>query len=168
MRVLREPIVKYLVIAVFSICAAVILFQIGGSLAEVTGQQDTLLGVSFKAGGAVAGFILIFLISMKAIERLQVEEERRINVKLHLVGKPERFDRQDTTYVCKYWLFNEETGERQELSSRHRWEAGYLTLDVREVGPDDMIKVRIENAQQKVWESQFFHPRAPKTEVELL
>lgn len=172
MRVFEHPVVTYLVIGLFSTCAAVILFKAGGSLAEITGQENTLLGVSFKAGGALAGFILIFLMSVKAIERLgkidKVVKERRINMKLYLIGKPESFAHQDTTYVCKYSLFNEETGEKREFPAIHLWEAGYLTLHITEVGTDDWIAVRIENTQGKVWECDYFHSRAPKTEVQLL
>ena len=167
MRALRYPVVNILIIGLFSTCVAVILFKAGGSLAEVTGQENTILGISFKAGGALGGFILIFWILLRGIERFQ-KTVTKVNLKLHLIGKPENFDRQDTTYVCKYWLFNEQTGERQEFSAKHRWEAGYLTLDVRDVGADDFIAVRIENAQKKVWECDFFHARAPKMEVPLV
>lgn len=172
MRLLERPVIIYLIIGFFSTCIAIILFKIGGSLAEITGQEKTILGISYKAGGALAGFILIFIISLRGFERLQkisnAGETGRINMKLYLIGRPENFVRKDTTYVCTCWLFNGETGERKDFHPIHRWEAGYFTIDIRKVGPDDLIAVRIENVQKKVWECDYFHSRALKTEVILL
>lgn len=162
MRYLDHPVVVYSIMFIFSAVAAWVFSLGAGSIAEVTRPADEVFGIGFKAGGAVAGFMLIFYMSGRAFSRLDkvLAKERRINMKLHLVGDPEAFDHQDSSYMCKYSLFDEGTGDRREFDTKHRWEAGYLTLDVREVGANDLITVRIENDQNKVWECDFFHSRA--------
>ena len=66
---------NYLMIGVFSIIAAILLFNVGSSFAEVTGQQNTVLGVTFKAGGVIAGFLIIFLLSPGVIEKIEKIEQ---------------------------------------------------------------------------------------------
>ena len=58
--VLEHYMVQYLVVGSFGVAAAYLFFSIGGSLAEVAGQEKTLLGISFKAGGAFAGFLVFY------------------------------------------------------------------------------------------------------------
>ena len=168
MRLLEHPLAIYLVIGVFSVLTALLFFRLGGSVAEITGQEHTFAGFSFKAGGGLAGFILIFYISHRFIETLQSRFVRTANLKVYLVGKPDAFDRRDNTYTCIYSLLNEDTGEKQEVKTMPRWEAGFLTIDVLGVGQNHLISLRIENGQKQVWESDFFHSRASKTEVILV
>lgn len=165
---LEHPTIMYLLIGVVSIFASVILFKVGGSLAEITGQENTIVGFGFKAGGAVGGFLLIFWTSPKVIAMLN-NREKRISMKLYLIGKPKSFDRSDKTYTCKFWIFNEETGDRKESPSfKPRWEAGFLTIDIKDVGADDMIAAQVKNAQKDVWECDYFLTRAHTTEAKLL
>ncbi len=86
-----------------------------------------------------------------------------------MTGKPKSFDRSDKAYTCKYWIFNEETGNRKESPSfKPRWEAGFLTIDIKDVGADDMIAAQIKNAQKDVWECDYFLTRTHTKEAELL
>ncbi len=90
-------------------------------------------------------------------------------MKLYLVGKPENFEHRDNTYICTYSLFNEDTGDTQEFPDKKpRWEAGVLTVDIQDVGPNDLISVQIKNAQNKVWKSDYFHSRAKNMDIQLL
>jgi hypothetical protein len=71
----NHPVIVYVVISLVSLGCAVALFLLGGSLAEITGNNNSLLGFTFKAGGAIAGFILIYAFSHRTIlkfnEKLQ-------------------------------------------------------------------------------------------------
>ena len=71
LRALEHHMVQYLIVGFFGVFAAYLFFQIGGSLAEVTGQEKSLFGVSFKAGGGFGGFLLVFLLSAPVIARLR-------------------------------------------------------------------------------------------------
>ena len=77
LELLERPIVSYIIMGIFSIVAAVICFQIGGSFAKVSGQQGTPLGVGFEAGGALDGFLTIFLLSQRVIGKPQERKESK-------------------------------------------------------------------------------------------
>lgn len=64
----KTPVFIYLVLAGFSTISALLFFHVGGSLAEMVGKPG--YGISFKAGGALAGFLIVFWLSLLGIERL--------------------------------------------------------------------------------------------------
>lgn len=168
-RTSQNVIFLYLVTAGFSTLSALIFFQLGGSLAHITGKTD--FGFGFKAGGAIAGFLIVFWISIKALEKLYGLSALSADfskMKIYLFGTPENFNRQDSSYKCKYFLYNEETGEKREFDTDFRWENGYLTIDLDDVGQHDLIFVRVQNSENKVWECDYFHSRSPKTEIKLI
>lgn len=149
---LDHPLVRLLVLAMLSLTAAILLFLLGDSFAEVT-QATPGVGFSFKAGGALAGFLIIFRV-------LQKQLARSVPVtKLHLEGAPS-FDRRGT-YRCAYEIFNDENGERRHVTVKPRWEAGFLTIDVRDVGHNDLIAIEVmAEGDGSVWTCDFFPPRA--------
>jgi hypothetical protein len=146
--------------------------MVGGSIAEITGEDKTIIGITFRASGAIAGFIIIFYLSTKIIDKLEridrTTKEMIMHMKLYLIGKPKNFSRQHK-YICKYCTFNEETGIKKNSEIDYRWEAGYLTIDIREIDRYDLIKIYIEDTNNKdIWECDYFHPYAPKVEVNLV
>ena len=76
LQALEHHMVQYLTIGFFGVFAAILLFWVGGSLAEVTGNEKSVAGVSFKAGGVFAGFLLVFFASTPIIKGLRRLEER--------------------------------------------------------------------------------------------
>jgi len=153
-KLLERPIMIYIIMGTFSVAAAVIFFLIGGSVAEVSGQEGTLLGVGFKAGGALAGFVIIFLLSQRVINDLRkiTAEERDLLREYILRPQVDSFDPTDATLVCKYRLFDTETGDWGEWKAiSFTREAGGLKVYVKEMKPQHIISVRLENAQNNVW-----------------
>lgn len=166
-RYLDHPMIRYLIIAVFSSVAALIFFALGGSLAEVSGNEDTFLGFGFKASGVIGGFVLIFFASLKAIERLTpVASTATMTVRVYLLGIPEGFSREDT-YACEGKILNTETGEKREFTSEPRWEAGFLTIDFHEVGHDDFVGATLRSGQ-KAWRLDDFPPLVSQRTAELI
>ena len=99
---LDRPVTDYLVNILCSLVVAVICFKLGGSLAEVSGNEKSFLGLTFKASGALAGFIIVFLLSKKALEKLRREAAARrdawaIPVKVYVQAEPD-FDPPATKY----------------------------------------------------------------------
>lgn len=72
---LESPIGTYLVMGTFSLLAAGIMFLVGGSLAEVSGQEGQLLGFTFKAGGSFGGFIIVLWLSFYLMDRLKRSQQ---------------------------------------------------------------------------------------------
>ena len=68
-RFLDHPLLVYLIIGSFSVISAYIFWSIGDSFAKVVSDKP-VVGVTFEAGGALAGFILVFWLSISIIERL--------------------------------------------------------------------------------------------------
>jgi hypothetical protein len=154
---LDHPVIRYLVIGLFSVGASVVLFLIGGSLAEVSGNEDTFLGLSFKASGAVGGFLITFWMSLRALDRLQPPSEP-INFTVYLTGRPQPFSPSDRPYTAVARVFNRRSGEQREFEVQPRWELNHLTIDFRNVQADDLISARVEDAASTAWEFDYFYP----------
>lgn len=161
---LDHPIVRYLIISTVSVLASVIFFKLGGSLAEVSGTEDKLLGFGFKASGAIGGFFIIFWISLRSIEKL-TPVGGLSRLKVYVVGKPKNFSSSDGRYTCQGQIYNAETGETRTFNAPPRWEAGFLTLDFRDLGPSDLIGAEIKNAQNQIWQVEYFDPRTNAREI---
>ena len=56
----------------------------------------------------------------------------------------------------------------QPLKTSHRREGSHLTVDVRQIGRDDLLALRVEDAQDRRWESEFFHARARVAQLDLI
>lgn len=165
MKLLNHPVISYIIISVISLACAIALFQLGGSLAEITGNEKNAIGFGFKAGGAIAGFILIFILSQKAINNFQEINRRNnptINVKIYLQSKPNNFERNGSAYTVEYIIFNEDSGEKKTVSAGYTWEAGYLTVLAKDLGDRDYLTIRVTNDKNNSWESDSFHSRSPK------
>ncbi len=173
-KTLESPMISYLVIGFFSLLAAGIMFLIGGSFAQVANQQGNFLGFTFQAGGAFAGFILVFWLSLKTVERLRLgtpSEEALVvrvpvNDKLPLSEHPSCFARSQS-YTCTYVLFDVQSGDRRESPVGYTWEAGHLTVYVPGAGKGDRIQVRVNNGQV-LWESEHIDWRTQATIVKLV
>jgi hypothetical protein len=162
MKKLDHPIMLYMVITTVSFACAYFFFKIGGSLAEVTGNDTNPLGFGFKAGGAIAGFMIIFVLSRNTIEKFYEKRENMlITVKVYLLGKPTSFAR-NHTYAAEYRVFDGDTGDSKEFSATPFWEAGFLTVIIKDVGDRDFLTIRVKNGDATIWESESFHSRSPK------
>lgn len=128
-KILYSPLVIYLVIGSFSLFAAWLMFQVGGSLAKISNQENTFIGFSFEAGGVFAGFILFFWLSLRTIQDLRnsLPSESRITLKVPVSPLPPVRLIRSVNYSCTYWLYDTETGQEREFPAQYTWEAGFLT-----------------------------------------
>ncbi|HTB07717.1 MAG TPA: hypothetical protein VK806_12265 [Bacteroidia bacterium] len=168
MKKFDHPILIYLIISVISFGCATSLFYIGGSFAQVIDNQSRILGVSFQAGGAIGGFIIIFLLSQRAIIKfgdIQSKRNPTVNIKVYLSAMPDSF-RRNEAYVGEYKIYNEDTADSRTIETEPFWEAGFLTVRVKDVGENDYLTVKITNrTNDSIWESETFHSRSPKIAV---
>ena len=155
--ILDHPIVRYLIIGFFSVGASIVLFLVGDSLAEVFGEEGTILGFGFKASGAVAGFLITFWTSPRMIERLQPASDP-VNLTLYLSGEPVQFSSGHNDYRCEGRVYNKRTGKERRFPLRPRWEVGFLTVDFRDIRADDLISVRVQDHERMTWEFDYFSP----------
>lgn len=151
---LERPIIRYIIMSVFSVAAALIFFQLGGSLAEVTGQEKTFLGFSFEAGGAVAGFVIIFALSLKGIEKLAeiTPKEKRLLREFILRIPAPPAGPTESALVCTYRLYDQDAGGWGEWKPiEYVREGRGLRIYVGEMEPRHIISVKLEDSQNNVW-----------------
>ena len=160
-------IIFYLISIGVSLLCAFLLFRLGGSFAEITGEEKSVIGMTFKAGGAVAGFIIIFWLSYIVMLRFEEKikpQEFKISMKIYLHPENGNFDRRDSSYEATYLVYDTESGISRTYKSEVLWEAGYLTIIANELGDNDYLKVSVKNGGGLKWESDSFHTRSPKIE----
>lgn len=169
MKALHEPLIKYLIIFILSFVAAIVAFQLGGSLAEIAGEERKIAKFSFKAGGAIAGFIIIFVISIKAVSTLEKYNPVAIK-KIHLLNTPKRSELADNSYTCNVRLYDQEYGDERELTPNIGWEAGFLTIYLRpnDIRPTDYYMVVLKDSSGRTWHSETNDVNAPRVSVTLL
>jgi len=160
MKKFDHPIAAYLVIFIISLISALLLFQIEGNSAGVDGAVNDM--IKFRASGAIAGFIIIFLISYKVI--LNLEEKRKmtpvINVRVYLQSKSTIFDKA-LSYDAEYIIFDSDSGDSETFTTKTFWEAGFLTIFIKGVGEKDYLTVKVKD-NANVWQTETFHSRSPK------
>jgi hypothetical protein len=162
MRPYAETLIKYLVISIVSLAVAVALFYVGGSFAEVIGSDDRILQLSFKAGGALAGFIIIFMLSLRVIVILDKKHRAFSISRIFLNGAPRKPMGNDDKCLCKLRLLNSQTGVDREVELKYGWEAGYFTVYPKPnvIGPDDIYSVKLELGD-KALQSEFYSAYTP-------
>ena len=138
LRVLEHHVVQYLIIFVLAVAAAVLFFEIGGSFAHVTGQQDNpTLKLTFEAGGGLAGFILVLLLSVWVIGKLRNLDQRERTFRAQSMAEQQRLADDQQTLLKQAQdkeknlikeLTERERALRQELERRYSPTNDPLTL----------------------------------------
>jgi len=160
---LDHPVVRYVVIAGVSLSAATILFLVGGSAAEVTNSK--ILGITFKAGGAFAGFIIAFILSQRFLTEAEAAKgNARFHTRLHVLRQPVNFSRRDGNFRCTGLIYNQDSNEERKSRLTPRWEAGLLTLDFIDVNANELIAAEI-SIGDKMWHIDYFSPTHNMKEV---
>jgi len=159
----NHPILVYLTISFISLLCAAALFLIGKSIANITGTQASIIGLSYEAGGGIIGFIMVFILSRRTVILLY-NKISTINsvtdIKVYLVGNPNNFERDDSSYRAECTIFNEESGKLKSVRTKPFWDAGYLAVKINNINEKDYIKVLIKNSSGVEWTSESFHSKS--------
>jgi hypothetical protein len=161
-----RPAVDYLVIIFCSLVVALICFLLGDSLAKVSGNDANFLGFTFEAGGALAGFLIVFALSRRVLERLRREattsrDMLAIPVSVY-VETQSRFDPPATKYKCEAKLYNVNTGETRTLPMHPGLENGALRFDLRDVLLAEFVSAIISDDRNQQWYLEDFKPFTQK------
>lgn len=164
-RLLDHPLIMYLVIGIFSVGAAYLFWIIGGNAAKVL-SNNAIAGVSFELGGAVAGFVSVFLVSLWAFKELHKLHPATRRIKVFLIPR-DQFPASEN-YTCKVWIYDSENGNERAVELTPRREAGHLTVDLRDLQNAETFRIELCNSQNKKWQSEYHHVDAPRAEMQLL
>jgi hypothetical protein len=152
-----EPLVRIVVLFALSVAAATLFYFLGGSLASASGNSDTILGFSFKATGAIGGFVIIFALSVYSMSKFKdnppVLEPLDV-LKFRVRGHPS-FSRNDNyAVVC---TISPQSGADQELRPYATLDQQHLIFELKKIHHDDSIRVKITNQQDVSWEISSFN-----------
>jgi hypothetical protein len=162
-RLLDQPLIMYLVIGTFSVVAAYLFWMIGGNFGKVVSDNHAI-GVSFELGGAIAGFVSVFLVSLGTFKELHKLQPPLRRIKVFLTPR-DQFPAQES-YSCKVWIYDAEVGDERTLQLTPRREAGYLTIDLRDLRNTETFRIELCNSQNKSWQSEYYHVAAPRAEMQ--
>ena len=145
-----------LVLAATSLIIAAACFYLGGLIAEVA-SATPIMGVTFKAGGALAGFIISFVILFYAYQ--QLNPPLMLKVGVTCAARP--LARSGNPFTAQATILKRATGSRAETKVDPIWEAGGLTVHLRDIEQDDLVMITIVDSNGGRWESDFFSPLCP-------
>lgn len=169
---LDRPVIDYLVIIVCSLGVALFCFLLGDSLAKVSGNDANFLGFTFEAGGALAGFLIVFALSRRVLEGLRKQataarDTLAIPVSVYVETNP-RFDPPASKYRCEAQLYNVDTGETRTLPMQPGLENGALRFDLRDVLLAEFVSAMIRDDRNQQWYLEDFKPFTQKKAAILL
>jgi hypothetical protein len=160
---LDHPVTKFLVIGCFSVASAHLFWKLGGGLAKAVGKQEQF-GVQFEVGGALAGFIIVFLVSVHVIKSLQpaARSEPR-KVKVFLI--PRALFEQHDGYSCMIHIYDDESGDERTVKAVPHRENGHLTIDLHDLGDNERFLIEMSGSNGTKWRSEYHHPGTPRAEM---
>lgn len=162
MKKFDHPISIYLIITLMSTVIAVLLFQLGGSMAEVVNQKDNAFG--FKAGGAIAGFIIIFWLSYRVIRDLFKERNKQNSFKIYMRDKNLPFNR-NSQYKVTCIFYDDSTGTTKSQQFDTFIDNGYLGFQLPDIDEGVAVSSLTASDGQSTWNFGYFNPRNPKIEL---
>lgn len=158
---MNERLQHVLILALASLVIAGACFYLGGVIAEAA-SASPLMGVTFKAGGALAGFVIAFLLLFYAYLNIGATSLLlRVTVNL----QNGQFVRLGKAYAAKVTVLKQASGSRHESDAGAIWEAGGLTVHLRGIEHDDLVMIAVIDGQGGRWESDFFSPLSPSLTV---
>src|SRR6266511_3586582 len=83
-----RPLVDHVITFILSLGAATLFFYLGGSVASVY-SDSAAAGLGFKAGGAIAGFLIILWLSNRMIRDSRAKTESSFPIRFYVTGRPQ-------------------------------------------------------------------------------
>ena len=161
-KLLQAPAVLYLIIGGYSLVPSLLFWVVDGGKAEL--DSKNYWGFSIHLTGGIVGFIAVFTISLKMIERLH--KLRVPPLKTFIVSLlPRDFFAKEEEYLCHVKIFDDESGEYRTVDIEPMRVAGHLTIALRELKDSERYRIEIKNSANMVWRSEYCHPFSPKTEM---
>jgi hypothetical protein len=146
-----------LILAAASLFIAGVCFCLGGVIAEAASAAP-IMGVTFKAGGALAGFIVSFVILFRAYRSIGAMS---LMLTVAVTPKSGRFAKTGNIFKAKITVLETASGARTEYEAEPIWAAGNLTVHLRRVPQDDLVRIVLTDGTGGHWESDFFSPLCP-------
>lgn len=156
--ILELPMVSFIVMGIFSTIAAIIFFQISGSVASVTAEDNQLLQASIEAGGALAGFIIVFSLSHRAYSRIrELDGGSSRRLREYILRVPTNgYNPRDPGLLCQYKLYDQESGgwdQEWKRTAIIKGGEGTLKVHIAEMQEDNIVRFTLQDSQGHHWAS---------------
>ncbi|MBI1830173.1 MAG: hypothetical protein HYR84_01835 [Planctomycetes bacterium] len=143
-----------LLLAAGSAVIAVGSFFVGGVIAEAS-SAEPIFGITFKAGGALAGFVIAFALLFAAYQRLNVT----IPLLRVTVWPPKGdFPATGNPYSARLTIMKYASGRLEQRDAVVIWESAGLTVHLRDIEQDDLVMIELTDCNGKSWRSVYFNP----------
>jgi hypothetical protein len=147
-----------LILASASLLIAAACFFLGGLIAEAT-SATPIMGVTFKAGGSLAGFLISFGALFLGYQKIGGAS---LMLKVAVSSQAGPFTRAGNLFKAKTTVLKIATGVKIDGDADAIWEAGSLTVHLRDLEQDDLVMILITDDKGGCWQSDFFSPLCPK------
>ena len=141
-----HPVGRFLIIGTFSVAAAYLFWQIGGSFAKIISPKSSV-GVSFELGRRDCWICLrLFDTSNSVLSKLYSQSYTRL-VRAFLA--PREWFATNAGYSCKLSIYDRESGNERIFNVVPHRENGYPTVDIRELGARESFVIELSNAKRR-------------------
>jgi hypothetical protein len=149
-----------LIICLLSLGVAVACFFMGGIAAQVTSQPGAI--VAFKAGGSVAGFLILFFALLQGYHRLGGAP---LVLKVVVLADP-AMKKAPGGYKVKCEIFKNASNAISERECSLTWEAGNPTVHLHNIEQDDLIMLRVISPAGQIWHTEHFSALCPLVKLQ--
>lgn len=153
----NERLRHLLILAAASILVAAACFYLGGIIAEAA-SAGPIMGVTFKAGGALAGFVIAFVLLFYAYQQIGATS---LMIKVTVSLESDQFTRKGNTYTATATILKLASGSLAVHDVTAIWEPGGLTVHLRDIEQDDLVMISVMDGNGGRWESDYFSPVCP-------
>jgi len=151
-----------LILAAASLIIAAACYFLGGIIAEAA-SASPIMGVTFKAGGALAGFFISFGALFFVYKNI---EDTSLRFKVAVSLSAGTFSKNDNTFFATMTVMKPESGAKKDSDAEAIWEARNLTVHLRGLEQDDLVMIHMKDSKGGSWRSDFFSPLCPKITLE--
>ena len=151
-----------LVLAGASLVIATACFFLGGIIAEAA-SASPIMGVTFKTGGALAGFLISFGALFYGYKNIN---DTSLILKVAVTLQEGTFSKRDNLFSARMTVLKSISGAKATSDTEAIWEAGNLTVHLRDLEQDDLVMIQVTDSKGGRWKSEFFSPFCPKITLE--
>ena len=143
-----------LILAALSLFIAAVCYFLGGLAAHVV-SATPIQGVTFEAGGSLAGFLISFIFLFRAYQKTVVTIPL---CKVTVTSPAGPFTAKSNPFAAQITIMKYASGKTSAQSANVIWEAGGLTVHLRDLEIDDLVMISLTDGRGKTWKSNHFSP----------
>jgi hypothetical protein len=145
-----------------SLTIASACYFLGGMIAEAA-SATPIMGVTFKATGSIAGFLIAFGALFLAYRKMNVT---LLTLRVAVRTRKGKFPKAGSPFTARITIIKQASGNQHQQDAIVIWEAGALIVHLRDIEDDDLVMIALTDAAGTAWQSEFFSPLRPEVILE--